>query len=442
MNNLGKINTRQLIWLGQNQSVSLMVLLLAVVVSNFLPYYLSPVITLGLAAFLYYFIYNIRLQDRHACIIPSFCALYTVVLYSFITIVLNILHIWGVLELPKEFVFFTHPFIPALILNPILLIVSVWLYFRHQKLKMCVECRLQRSMGGMRGASGVLVREFHFQLTNFIILSAVLTAIVWVYYQWFYIDVNINARDSYIFTWLTIIGFVLDGIYFTIRYYNLYLDMKESRELIYEAELRNLIARTFVRFYVVKGNKMYVSSHMHDPNINTHEVIDTPFFTGSAVNGLHISDVKRMIAEKTGVNDGELRFFYGKKSENGNNFSLLRYFYFIDGDEEEWPQLAVDGEWMDFDKIKYLYSTKSNQLAELAMHDISRLATIILTEKVFDEKGYRKMKLKSYQPSFNLIDVRNSKLDFQDDKWINISMFNSDSPLFHIKRWWKRRFAN
>ena len=52
------------------------------------------------------------------------------------------------------------------------------------------------------------------------------------------------------------------------------------------------------------------------------------------------------------------------------------------------------------------------------------------------------MKLKSYQPSFNLIDVRNSKLDFQDDKWINISMFNSDSPLFHIKRWWKRRFAN
>ncbi|MDE7109856.1 MAG: hypothetical protein K2O49_07835, partial [Muribaculaceae bacterium] len=80
-------------------------------------------------------------------------------------------------------------------------------------------------------------------------------------------------------------------------------------------------------------------------------------------------------------------------------------------------------------------------LGDTMVTDTTRLATIMLTEKTFDENGFRKSKIKMYNPSFNLIDVKNSNLDFQDDKWINISLFNSDTPMFRFKRWW-RKFLN
>ena len=82
------------------------------------------------------------------------------------------------------------------------------------------------------------------------------------------------------------------------------------------------------------------------------------------------------------------------------------------------------------------------KLSAMTVADLTRLATIILTEKIFDERGYRKTKLKTYQPSFSLIDVRNSELDFQDDKWIRISLFNSDTPFYSMKRWWKKFSSN
>ena len=78
-------------------------------------------------------------------------------------------------------------------------------------------------------------------------------------------------------------------------------------------------------------------------------------------------------------------------------------------------------------------------MAELGVYDLSRLATIMLTEKIFDENGFRKSGIRSYSPTFNLLEVRKSKIDFQDDKWIEISLFNSDTSFYKLKRWWKTR---
>ena len=92
---------------------------------------------------------------------------------------------------------------------------------------------------------------------------------------------------------------------------------------------------------------------------------------------------------------------------------------------------------MDFNRIKQIYSTNPGNLSSIMVADITRLATIILTEKTFDEEGMRKNPIKNYSPSFDLEDVRNSELDFQDDKWIRVSLFNSDTKMFKFKRWWR-----
>lgn len=349
------------------------------------------------------------------------------------------MQIWGLFTMPHEFVFFTDPFIPTLILNPISFIVISIMYLQRRKLKVCKDCRAVRSFGGQRGAAGVLNNEAHLQMKNFIVMSGLLSVAVWTYYQFSYINTNINGRDAYIFTWLTVIGVMLDGLYFSWRYYNLYLDFKENDELITPDQIRDMTEKTYVRFYVVCGDNLYLTEHAFDPHETSHEVLDTPFFSRQSINGIEKEDVKKMIARMTGIDNGELKFFYGRRSPDDEKHSLLRYFYFLDGDISDYPQLDTPGEWVSFDKVKYLYSQMPDRMAELAVYDITRLATIILTEKIFNEEGYRKNGIKSYNPTFNLYDVRKSKIDFQDDKWIKISLFNSDTPMYKLKKWWRAK---
>ena len=440
MKDIGKINSRQVFGLWKNLTVCLIAIVAILVFSKILPYYLSPVVALLIASGLYVYIYNERFSSSKSCIVPTISILYSIVAYAFLTIILNLMQIWGLFTMPHEFVFFTDPFIPTLILNPVSFIVILVTYLQRKHLKMCIDCRSSRSFGGQRGAAGILNYEAHLQLKNFILMSGVLGLVVWMYYQFSYINVNINGRDTYVFTWLTVIGVFLDWLYFSWRYYNLYLDLKENDELITPAELRDMTAKTYIRYYVVCGNYIYLSPHSVDTyGSGRSEVLDTPFFTKQTMNGMLGEDVRNIIKRMTGVDNGELRFFYGRKSPDDNKHSLLRYFYFLDGDISDYPELETEGEWVPFDKVKYIYSNVPQKMAELAIYDITRLATIMLTEKIFDENGYRKSGIKSYCPTFNLPEVRKSKIDFQDDKWIEISLFNSDTPLYKLKKWWRTR---
>ena len=439
MKDLGKINSNNVYGLWKNLTVCMIAVIATLVFSKILPYYLSPVVALLVASGLYVYIYNERFNNIKSCMVPTIAILYSIVVYAFLTIILNLMHVWGLFEMPHEFIFFTDPFIPALILNPVSCIVLIIVYIQRRHLKMCVDCRSRRSLGGQRGAGGILNSEAHIQLKNFIIMSGVLSLAVWAYYQFDYINVNINGRDDYVFTWLSVIGVFLDWTYFSWRYYNLYLDLKENNEIITPAELRDMTAKTYLRFYVVCGNYMYLTEHAVDAHFGKGEVLDTPFFTRQTMNGMLGEDVKNVIRKMTGVENGELKFFYGRKSPDDDKHSLLRYFYFLDGDISDYPELDTPGEWVSFDKVKYIYSNFPNKMAELAVYDITRLATIILTEKIFDENGFRKSGIRSYSPTFNLPEVRKSKIDFQDDKWIEISLFNSDTPLYKLKRWWRTR---
>lgn len=439
MKDLGKINSNQIYGLWLNLSVCVLAVIFTLVISKILPYYLSPLVALLVASGLYFYIYNVRLTHTQSCMVPPIGILYCVVFYAFLTIILNLMHVWGLFEMPHEFIFFTDPFIPSLIFNPVSCLVLIVIFFQRRKLKVCIDCREKRSFGGQRGAGGVLNFEAHLQLKNFVVMSGVLSLAVWAYYQFSYINVNINGRDDYVFTWLTVIGVGLDWLYFTWRYYNLYLDLKENNELITQEELRDMTAKTYVRYYVICGNYLYLTPHAYDSTSGNAEVYDTPFFTTQTMNGIYSDDVKKTIRKMTGVDDGDLRFFYGRKSPNDTKHSLLRFFYFLNGDISEYPRLDTEGEWVDFNKVIYLYSNMPSKMAELAVYDITRLATIMLTAKIFNEEGYRKSGIKSYNPTFNLPEVRKSKLDFQDDKWIEISLFNSDTPLYKIKKWWRNK---
>lgn len=439
MQDLDKVSSTQLSNFWRNLSVALMVLIGVMLLSQILPYYFSPIVALIGAAVLYTILYNGKLHDMSCMVIP-YSIFYCLISYSFFSIVLNVLFIWGMIELPKEIIFFAAPYIPSLILDPICFITLIVMYLRRNSLSICVDCKFTRGLSIERGRLGaILQNESKFQLRNLISMFGILSVAVWVYFFTYYDkSADLNGRDNYIFFWLNLIVFVVDLIYFVVRYYNIYLDLKDSGQIITEEELSDMTSKTYLRFYVVCGNSLYLTPKAIDKQSPFREVIDTPFVTKRNVNGITTDEVNRIIKNLTGVTDGHLRFFFGRRIPDMTKHSLLRYFYFLDGSPEDYPELKLQGEWMDFNRIKGIYSKSPSLLDKTFLSDISRTTTIILTQKIFDDRGYRKIKVKSYQPTYDLQEIRDNDYDFQDDKWVRIAMFNSDTKGFYMRRMWKK----
>lgn len=442
MDDLKRVNSEQLYTFWKNLSIGLLAIIALLAVSHMLPYFAAPIVAFIVAGVLYTLLYNNgRVHNGSNCMVVTYVILYCVINYTIVSILINVLSIWNILPVPDEFLFLNHPYLPSLILDPVCCLTCLVMYVRRKKIGICQDCRVRS--GGLyeRGKLGnIFQSEAYYQIRNLFYLFGILSLIVWSYYEFVYIRLALNSRDWYVFTWLTIIAFLLDELYFVARYYNLYIDLKENDEIITQEELQDMTAKTYLRFYVICDNKIFLDPHAIVPGQEHKEVLDSPFITRRSVNGIPIPEVRNIIRRLTGQ-EGELRFFYGRRRSDLKNHSLLRYFYFLDGKPEDYPEMPVDGEWFDFEDIKRMYTRTPGKFAPRAISDLSRLATIILTEKIFNENGERKIKLKSYSPTFNLHDVRNSTLDFQDDKWVKISMFNSDTPFFHVRKLFRPKGA-
>lgn len=402
---------------------------------HILPYYMAPALSLFLCGVLYTMIWNNNGSDNGSCMIVVETMLYSLLGYTFISIIFVVVQILGLYQFPKEIIFFNDPFLPSLILLPMTFVVSLYALLFKKSMPTYKQFRLQYGGARERGYFGLMTdRETNIQLKNMVCVFAVLTAIIWYYYLKVYVGVNQNGRDWYVFLWIVVIGVILDEFYFMIRYYNLYLDLQEHNEIITPEELRDVTAHTYLRFYVICGEYVFINKNATDLLNQRGSVYDTPFITKRSVNGIPTSEVRNIAERMTGKTGGELKFFFGRHLAGVAKHSLLRYFYFLDGDISDYPDMREEGEWVHFDIIKRIYNTQPLNMATTALNDLSRLLTIILTERTYDEEGFRKNKIKSYKANLTLADVRKSDLDFQNDKWLNIADFNSDTKFFKLKK--------
>lgn len=436
MNDFEKIDSSRFFAFWKNFSVALLVMIITLFLSMVLPFYFSPIVSLLGAAFLYTQLYNNKLSKSAACMICTYAIFLCLISFSFLSILLNMLYIWGLINLPKEFSFFSVPYIPSLILNPICFLTIFIIKLRSGRLSICVDCRIEHGPSIARGREGQIhYSESRLQLTNLLWLFGILTVITWGYYLFFYMDMNINGRDNYIFFWVNIIAFIIDEVYFASRYYNMYLDMKENGEVISEEELSDMTTKTYLRYYVICGNSVYVNPNVADPYTPDAKIVDTPFVTKRNVNGITSAEVNDIIRRMLGMQTGTLRFFFGRKSPDNMHNRLLRYFYFLPGSPCDYHEMRLAGKWMDFSELMGLYNTNPQSISRIFLADISRMTTIVLTQKIFNEEGVRRVKTKNYHPTYDLVEIQKKEYDFQDDKWIRISMFNSDTKAFFVRRW-------
>lgn len=435
MENLRKVNSMHLYSLWRNLAISLLCMGGAIAGARMLPFYMAPALSLFLCGVLYTMIWNSHTTSEPVSMLTVQMMLYSLLGYTFISVLFVVGYVFDLFKVPDELIFFNDPFLPSLILLPTAFVVTLYVIFFKETMPGYLATASRLGGSKEKGYFGFISnKEISLQLKNLAVLFAVLTAIVWWYYLSVYVNINQNGRDSYVFIWIIIALVLVDEFYFMMRYYNLYLDLQEHNEIITPEELRDITARTYLRYYVICGEYVYIDRHAFDRLNQVEDVFDTPFITKKTVNGVPTSEARNIVESMTGKKDGELRFFFGRHLAGVDNHSLLRYFYFLDGDIKDHVDMGAKGEWMHFDEIKKIYNESPLKIATNALNDLSRLSTIILTEKTYDEEGNRKNKIRSYKSNLTLSDVRNSNLDFQDDKWIRIANFNSDTTFFKLKK--------
>ena len=426
----------------RNVAVPVLTVMLMLVVTNTLPSLLAPVISTVTAIILYYQVISNSYSKEESCAICPYIFFIIVVTYTIVLISLNILTIWDILELPDEFIFFDGTYIVGLVLAPVGLLVTFAIYLNRKHLTLCWNCKITSGSPGERGRIGNIYNsESASLMKNIMGMYAILVIINYGYYFYEYIDLNISARDIFVFRSIAALVYLAFIAKYGIHYYNLFLDLKESDELLSPDDLSALGTRTYVRYYVICGDSVYMSvSNIDNRYDDDTDIIDSPFTIRRNVSGFQEYELKKFIQEQTGVKNGELRFFYGRKLPDAAGRKVLRYFYFLPGETDEYPELNVPGTWISSDKLKTIYNNTPDRLTSVCLTDISRLAMITITSKIYKPNGERRTKLTQYRPSFTLREIKADNLDYQNDKWIRVANFNSDTSFFKFKRWWRQHF--
>lgn len=441
MKDIYKINSIQIYNIWRNTATGLMLVGLTLLLTYILPTFLAPVVSTCAAFAIYILTYN-EINRRQSCLLHPSAILLSLINYTFLLLILNIASVWITsFNIWFELSFFTEPFLPILLLAPVTFATAVILLFRGDSASVCTDCQITNGHFSMRGRMGsILHTESKLQLRNLVLISGLISAGTLLYFAFAYNPVNITSRDTLVFYWLPILLIIFDIVYFGMHYYNLYLDLREQDLVVTPQELAETSTKTWVRYYIICEDNIYLNMHSKDafnPQSDV-PVIETPFIVSRESDGITEEEASSIIHALTGVHDGRLRFFFGRKSPDNLKHSVVRFFYLLPGETEKYPQLKdVDGTWISSNKFKTLMYTKPAQISRGLMTDMRRLGTIVITSKTFDEKGERRTKLTQYHPSFNFEELYRSKLDFQDSAWLRVSCFNSDTSYFKIKRLWR-----
>ena len=217
MDTLNKVAFRQIYNLWRNVVLSFVFIIAIIILCKYLPVYLSPIISFIFASILYTIIKYIEKRDDDSCPIILYSTFISLLLYSITLICLNLIYVINGFSLINEILFFDRPFKPILVYAPIALIVNIFFYIRKTKLSICIRCKLNNGDSFERGIWGATQKaESYIQLRNLILIYAIISLTIFIYYNVLYVDININNRDSFIFVWLTIIVLIIDIFYFLI----------------------------------------------------------------------------------------------------------------------------------------------------------------------------------------------------------------------------------
>lgn len=321
-----------------------------------------------------------------------------------------------------------HPYVASLIIFPIALAVSVYFLARGHSLKICQNCHAR--FGYYHQSSSVAslyFREARYQLRMLLLLSLLLSIVDWVYYYFFYINVNFNQPDKFYFIIMPIAVYLISLVYMSLRY------MSMSDDLLTRHSSKTLKPMTtIVRFLVLRGDKILLSDQ-------SDGLIDTPAKANfPRKEEISLDEARREFVNMSGIKDFDAKYLY---SESGyvNGSNVFHFAVFLPDDTEA-TDLKLRGKWDTIDELDR--KLKSHQLTPLLVSELSRIYNITMAWKTYDREGHRLYPIKNYHPTFRLRDFKKWDVDYSDLHWLDVATNNEDRPMFRLRRFWRKNFRH
>lgn len=398
-----------------------------------------PLVAFTLELFLYTLVRRNREAHLPVCyLIPFIC---TRVLFwsAVVMLVINMLHL-------NEFFFAIVdeksvnpeiPFISVLIIAPITTIVTFWAYKKGHSLSYCMDCLFRHGTAAERGFLGnIFSQEGRYQVRMLLLLSLFVSVTVWLYYNIFYINVNLNRPDKFFFVWIPVLIYVLSLIYLGIRYFSLWTYYCQNVE---GSPLRHG-SSTLLRYIIICDEHVFLKL----PDLDKDDVrsgedrYDTPArLYVSYRNSISDYDIENYMKGLSDITESEIKFLY--KSANFNaDCNIYHYASFVDN-KEIVERSRLEGQWFTLAQINKMMA--ENKIAPIFGSELNRIYVISMAWKTYDRTGRRLYKIRNYKPTFRLKDFKEWNVDLNDPEWLYVSVNNEDRPFYKIKRLW-RKYVN
>lgn len=425
-----KISAATIRGLWNNWAIAFGAISLVTLFDLFVPKNLLPVLVLSLS---YLLSVKIKLDNGKtkmgACHMPLWATAIILFWSGIVMLVINLLHArWffgGMLS--AEPFNPQHPYVSSLILFPVALVVSLFFLLRKQNLRVCRVCMARFGYYSQGGPVAPLYyHEARYQLKLLLMLSLLLSVVDWLYYHFFYINVNYNRPDKFYFIAMPVIVYLLSVIYMAVRYMSI---TDEISDMSSKNGLRPM--RTKIRFLIVSDDRLFLKE-------DSDGLIDTPAkIIIPRRDSVSKEEADKMFTELSGIESFESKFLFDDTGYvNGSN--VMHYAVFLSDDRI--PANKLGGSWNTIDRIDRLI--KSHEIAPMLLREIARIYRITMAWKTYDREGRRLYPIKHYRPTFRISDFKKWDVDYGDLHWLDVATNNEDRPFFKVRRLWRKKFRH
>lgn len=424
-------NERAIFTLWLNWTIAVGALALPEFMAIFVPRSWIPLVTITVMILL--IIYRntgAKFRASSCDLIQSICVR-TLCISAIIMVIIGILYARHFISFlyPDEQINAHIPYLTILILGPVATVICIVALLRGNSESVCRECIIRYGSASERGFLGkIFSQESYYQLRSLLIISLILSVVSWAYYALFYVNVNINEIDRFMFNWVPSIFFILTTVFFGMRYFTLWSYYYNYMEL----NPRVRTDGTSVRYLLLCDDNIFLSrmEDFHDtPDGNKY---DTPLEVDLAhIDKLDMEEAEEHLCNLSGLKAGDftLRFMY--KSTDLSGLSDMLHYICTLPSKETVEETSLKGKWFTLSQLQRLLY--NHDLTPMLATEIHRLYTITMAWKTYDIEGRRLYKIKNYHPAFRLKGISEWEVDFNNPRWLDVARFNEDKPLFKIR---------
>ncbi len=326
------------------------------------------------------------------------------------------------------------PYINILILAPTAAILSGLNLMSGIDSRFCRNCQIIYGTMAERGFLGRMYKqESDYQMGMFFTLSTLVSIAEWVYYIFFYINVDLNSPDRFFFIWAPTLLYVCTLAFLGVRYLSLWVYYIRN----VEGSPASMGNSTTVRYIIICDDALFLKINDTLSGLLTpgDEKIDTPTkLTVPYKDQLSDHEAELYFKGTSAITPDKMRYLY--KTSCPHSGSNIFHFACLVNYPEEMVGARCKGEWVPLGMLhRYIFE---GRVSAYMCAEIDRIYKVTMAWKSYDSKGYRLYDIKNYKPTFRLRDFRNWDVDYNDYNWLFVSMDNEDKPFFRIRKLWRR----